>query len=375
MPLTKLARRYHMQKRAEDCYGTPSRGLTNDVQKVLEFDSPDPPPYVTVRKSKKCSLASKSNIEVNTSLHTTVIESGNFGISDCQHWKRHESTHIDHVAGALGQMTIWTEDISAIQEAHSESTEEDSFQTAKEEKDEEDEPPKYNILADDSYCSKSSIPLISLSSSVSEGRVNHWVLSSPFHSPARRSPIRIETIIVSDSSEDEISRDEATSNFSSQGKRRQYSLSSSSCLSERGGKKINEDEEVVSDASRKVADLWCLQDEESLIGREEQSLPFSNKDLQVSLGSSRSIGLQVSLEFSSEDEKDESCNFRRSRATSTRSLESSFEEESKSPPRNAAINTLSEILDGEERNSQGNILFLEEDDGIRIILKRKSFPN
>ena len=52
-------------------------------------------------------------------LHTTVIESANFPISDCQGWKRLESTHIDHVAEAFGHMTLLTNDISAIHTGYS----------------------------------------------------------------------------------------------------------------------------------------------------------------------------------------------------------------------------------------------------------------
>ena len=51
------------------------------VKQVLEFETPEPPSYVTVRKKKK---PVKSCDFIGDTLHTTVIESGNFPISDCQ---------------------------------------------------------------------------------------------------------------------------------------------------------------------------------------------------------------------------------------------------------------------------------------------------
>ena len=87
----------------------------SQIRKVLDFETPEIPPYVTVRKKKplpKCDF-------MGDTLHTTVIESANFPISDCQGWKRLESTHIDHVAEAFGHMTLLTNDISAIHTGYS----------------------------------------------------------------------------------------------------------------------------------------------------------------------------------------------------------------------------------------------------------------
>ena len=87
----------------------------SQIRKVLDFETPEIPPYVTVRKKKplpKCDF-------MGDTLHTTVIESSNFPISDCQGWKRLESTHIDHVAEAFGHMTLLTNDISAIHTGYS----------------------------------------------------------------------------------------------------------------------------------------------------------------------------------------------------------------------------------------------------------------
>ena len=64
----------------------PEQGLEtpkseSSVKKVLEFETPEIPSYVTVRKKKK---PVKSCDFIGDTLHTTVIESGNFPISDCQ---------------------------------------------------------------------------------------------------------------------------------------------------------------------------------------------------------------------------------------------------------------------------------------------------
>ena len=77
-----------------------------------------------------------------------MIESANFPISDCQGWKRLESTHIDHVAEAFGHLTIFTEDISAIQTV---PEADESFKTALEVQDnQEAELVEHMILAEDS---------------------------------------------------------------------------------------------------------------------------------------------------------------------------------------------------------------------------------
>ena len=203
MPLTKLARRYHLQRRpdAESSLNSPG------VKKVLEFETPEPPPFVTVRKKKaqkQTVKARPTSLDLDT-LHTTVIESANFPVTDCQGWKRLESTHIDHVADALGHMTIFTEDISTI---HPDET----FKTALEEQDrKEDFAPI--IFADDSEeVIKSASPSLRNSSNIaviSESpasstivRVSKWVLDSPFQSP-RPSPPKFDTIVISESSDED----------------------------------------------------------------------------------------------------------------------------------------------------------------------------
>merc|ERR1719510_1328939 len=106
MPLTKLSRRYHMQRRPKNGQdiGTPLR----QVAVALDFSAtatPEPPPYVTIRKKKK-----KKSIQ---SLEGTVSESKDLPtISDCKSWKRLESTHVDHVIEHLGHLSILTDDVS-----------------------------------------------------------------------------------------------------------------------------------------------------------------------------------------------------------------------------------------------------------------------
>ena len=218
MPLTKLARRYHLQKRPQKDQDadTPMK----NVKMALDFSTPEPPPYVTVRKKKKPPKPLES-------LQGTVIECGDYAISDCKSWKRLESTHVDHITESLGYLSILTDDLSVIQERRrSQATTEgnDSFKTAL------DEVYPY-ILAEDSDINYScqvqindnSIRHISSDEETVEeqeiikyppelsssklANVADWVINSPF-----QSPIRKETFVIPVSDESSmINVSEATS--------------------------------------------------------------------------------------------------------------------------------------------------------------------
>ena len=205
MPLTKLSRRYHIQKRPKNGQdiGTPLR----QVAVALDFSTPEPPPYVTIRKKKK-----KKSIQ---SLEGTVAESIDHlpTISDCKSWKRLESTHVDHVIEHFGHLSILTDDVSIIghvekrnkdADISQETDPNDSFKTAY-----EDERQLLSVLLEDSDESRQvqinekslrndfsdvgelekeervvqqKTPYSTLASS-KNANVANWVFNSPFQSP------------------------------------------------------------------------------------------------------------------------------------------------------------------------------------------------
>jgi hypothetical protein len=118
MPLTKLARRYHIKKRPN---GDLVASNNDDAKKVLNFESPIPnvcgdgflASGITVRKKKRDKRPPRPSLD---SLQSTIIDVGNFAVSDCKGWQRLESTHLDHLTEALAHvdLSVWTEDISSI---------------------------------------------------------------------------------------------------------------------------------------------------------------------------------------------------------------------------------------------------------------------
>lgn len=273
-------------------------------------------------------------------LQTTIMESGNYGVTDCQSWKRLESTHVDHVADALGHMTIWTEDFSIIQQVPEEDKDL-SFKTALEEV--QEEAPK--VLAEDSEVIFSKASL----SPLSDHRVSEWVLSSPFQSRDTTTVIPDATIVISESddNDDEEPQSEVTSNLNASAKNGSLT-------------------EATEEGSQKIAQVWCLDSSDEEINNtnisevslednrvdqtvsDEDEESVQEKSLQVSMVSSRSVSLQVSIASDDDEKNDEEKGF----------SPTSFSEKENFLPNN----TLSEVLGDEERNSQGNILFLEDDD-------------
>ena len=393
MPLTKLARRYHLQRRpdGEENLDSPS----SSVRKVLDFETPEPPPYVTVRKKKKNARVTRPSLDLE-SLHTTVIESKNYPITDCQGWKRLESTHIDHIANALGHMTIFTEDISAIHL-------DESFKTALETQD--DHAPI--VLAEESNEEKCFTPsvmnssnraMIAESPSSSFSRVSKWILDSPFQSP-RPSPPSLSLMTSDDSDEDsKLSHDTSKalddhshprleesdksfnlrkcqsiknidgfhceSQIEDSRQKADLSMSPRNCIriEESPVPKATNDSQKCEEAPKtsNIDGLWQIEASEE-IASDSSSLSSSSlssssdmagdKSVQVSLSSSsrHSVSLQVSL---TSDDEEEEVEARQSHKIS-RSPENA-------PPRLGSNNTLSDVLGDEKRDSQGHVLFLDD---------------
>ena len=225
MPLTKLSRRYHIQKRPKNGQdiGTPLR----QVAVALDFSAtatPEPPPYVTIRKKKK-----KKTIQ---SLEGTVVESIdllNVGKRDnCMSWKRLESTHIDHVIEHLGHLSILTDDVSIIghivkskknADISQETDPNDSFKTAY-----EDEGQLFSMISDESrqvQVNEKSLrndfsedeleteeqnvvqqkpPPSSTLASSKIANVANWVIHSPFRSPKPKE----NTLVIPDSNDNSL---------------------------------------------------------------------------------------------------------------------------------------------------------------------------
>ncbi len=172
MPLTKLARKYHIEKakgtpvsvlRGKTASGvkeSPAAATPNRTPIPLSFETPVPgsgPPSQTATppasvKSKRttngevCEIRASdeenveppsrnfdslaSNVTVRkknrrpprqslASLQSTVIHGGDYAVSDCKGWARLESTHIDHLVEEKAKKhqhehSIWTEDLSDI---------------------------------------------------------------------------------------------------------------------------------------------------------------------------------------------------------------------------------------------------------------------
>ena len=362
MPLTKLARRYHQNR--ENILATPSRNIV-PLNETTEL-----PPYVTVRKKRISKIGRPENYQNpnvhsgsgNTykekeneenripshdfTLNSTIINGQRDSITDCQHSKRHESTHINHIFEAFGKLSLsaFTEDISAIYEVEPD----ESFKTAV------DDPKKIiegrQVLAEDSSLENSAHFKSENEVHVSS-RIAHWVISSPFQSPG----ISSETILISDS-EDESER---TRNLSEK-----FTKSITSEVDE-GSSRLQEESFVrdkeadCSVTSKKnpicnedIADVWCLEDSDSEIKAQGSEKHTAEKSLQVTLHetSKRSVSLQVSLdEIESEDEA-------RHIIPSTSSSPSESEDV-RDQIGGEVRNTLSLV---DEVNSQGNALYLED---------------
>ena len=205
MPLTKLARRYHLQKRPQGESENENTPMKN-VKMALDFENPEPPPYVTVRKKKPSSRPLEC-------LHGTVLESRDYGISDCKNWKRAESTHIDHIAESLGHLTLMTEDISIIHPRVRRSQEtEASFKTASSKipsfEDTKDvscqvnvnENSNRDISSDSDIYENEEVANPPSMSTTRLSKVASWVMNSPFQSP----DLHRRTIVISESDDDSI---------------------------------------------------------------------------------------------------------------------------------------------------------------------------
>ena len=89
------------------------------------------------------------------------------------------------------------------------------------------------------------------------------------------------------------------------------------------------------------------------------------KDLLQSLASSKSISLQASLDSDPNDESDNEEDLIKPTSKNVKSQRFLSSEENS--PAILVANTLSDVL-GEDRNSQGNILFLN-DSGKQFLIK------
>ena len=376
MPLTKLARRFHENR--ENVFATPSRNV------VLQNETTELPPYVTVRKKKIRHLPENRHPELGESreecifkplnqnpaneksakhaldftLNSTIINGQRDSITDCQHSKRHESTHINHIFEAFGKLNLsaFTEDISAIYEP------DESFKTAVEDpKKIIDLPPR--VLAEDSSEESHTTPCKSDNEVNISSRIAQWVISSPFQSPA-----------LSDSedevdSEEESDEDETTGNLSKDSK-----TNSTPKEVDEGSSRLQEEsfvgqEEFDCSVTSKqnpirnedIADVWCLEESNCREDVSEDEKSRADKSLQVTIHetSKRSVCLQVSLDeldislgttYLSEEE----VNGRERIPSSSSSSESA---DLRDPIGEEVRNTLSLV---EDVNSEGNALYLED---------------
>ena len=360
MPLTKLARRYHENR--ENVLATPS------VRQKPQSQTPsDLPPYVTVRKHKRRndSASPQHNAHhalkaLDFSLNSTVAieghqhESINSPKTDCKHFQRLESTHINHIFEKFGQLSLstWTEDISAINEPELDNEQDDSFKTAVED--------HKIVLAEDSTAEETSTSDIMASkdprnqSACLPSRIAHWVLHSPFQSPC----ISSDTIVISESDEDDTDDDggvelalpvaetiDVTDDDSGSSRLQKASFIDDSSVTKTTTSCSSSEKNPICD--EEIADVWCLTEEGDL----DKSLPVtfspsssipncqaSNESNDNEIGT-RSVCLQVSLDHSycsGEEEGD-------------------VKEETKDIGQEK--NTLSLAS---EVNSQGNALFLED---------------
>ena len=312
MPLTKLARRYHQNR--EDVLATPSAR-----QRPQSQTPSDLPPFVTVRKNKRKNSPPHDVHQVlhtlDFSLNTTVAvedhqhDSTNSPRTDCKHFQRLESTHINHIFEKFGQLSLstWTEDISAINEPELDL--DDSFKTAVEDH-------HKIVLADDSSEQSEEEEQTPTSDIVKStcvpSRIAHWVLHSPFQSPC----ISSDTIVISESSDEDDDTDDdfvaETIDVTDDGGSSR--LQKASFIEDSSVTSVTKTTTSCSSSSEKnpicdqeIADVWCLENEEG--EKEDKSLqvtlpPPLLPDCRASNESSdngistRSVSLQVSLDHS-----------------------------------------------------------------------------
>ena len=309
MPLTKLARRYHQNR--EDVLATPSAR-----QRPQSQTPSDLPPFVTVRKNKRKNSPPHNVHQVlhtlDFSLNTTVAvedhqhDSTNSPRTDCKHFQRLESTHINHIFEKFGQLSLstWTEDISAINEPELDL--DDSFKTAVEDH-------HKIVLADDSseQSEEEQTPTSDIvKSTCVPSRIAHWVLHSPFQSPC----ISSDTIVISESSDEDDDTDDddfvaetidVTDDGGSSRLQKASFIGDSSVTKTTTSCSSSSEKNPICD--QEIADVWCLENEEG--EKEDKSLqvtlpPPLLPDCRASNESSdngistRSVSLQVSLDHS-----------------------------------------------------------------------------
>ena len=304
MPLTKLARRYHQNR--EDVLATPSAR-----QRPQSQTPSDLPPFVTVRKNKRKNSPPHDVHQVlhtlDFSLNSTVNvedhqhDSTNSPRTDCKHFQRLESTHINHIFEKFGQLSLstWTEDISVINEPELDL--DDSFKTAVEDH-------QKIVLADDSSSEQSEEEEQTPTSDIVKStcvpsRIAHWVLHSPFQSPC----ISSDTIVISESSDEDDDTDDddfvaETIDVTDDGGSSRLQKAS---FIEDSSVTVTSEKNPICD--QEIADVWCLENEEG--EKEDKSLqvtlpPPLLPDCRASNESSdngistRSVSLQVSLDHS-----------------------------------------------------------------------------
>ena len=276
----------------------------------------DLPPFVTVRKNKRKHNRASPPHDVHQVLHTldfslntTVAvedhqhDSTNSPRTDCKHFQRLESTHINHIFEKFGQLSLstWTEDISAINEPELDL--DDSFKTAVEDH-------QKIVLADDSseQSEEEQTPTSDIvKSTCVPSRIAHWVLHSPFQSPC----ISSDTIVISESSDEDDDTDDdfvaETIGVTDDGGSSR--LQKASFIEDSSVTSVTKTTTSCSSSSEKnpicdqeIADVWCLENEEG--EKEDKSLqvtlpPPLLPDCRASNGiSTRSVSLQVSLDHS-----------------------------------------------------------------------------